>query len=71
MVSTYMLFKDPKGLTKCPFFFSGTSLYYVIETIRVLPLVSFPVVYFAGREKMEDEKWVAIGVLIFFPCCLC
>jgi len=23
-------------------------------------------VYFAGGEKAEDEKWVAIGVLIFF-----
>ena len=22
--------------------------------------------YFAGGEKAEDEKWVAIGVLIFF-----
>ena len=34
--------------------------------IRVLPLVSFPLIYFVGGEKTEDVKWVAIGVLIFF-----
>ena len=42
------------------------ALPYIIEGIRVLPLVTFPMVYFAGGEKTEDEKWVAIGVLIFF-----
>lgn len=34
--------------------------------IRVLPLVSFPLVYFVGGENTEDVKWVAIGVLVFF-----
>lgn len=38
----------------------------VIEAIRVLPLVTFPLVYFVRGEKEEDEKWVAIGVLVFF-----
>ena len=47
-------------------FFLSQALPYIIEGIRVLPLVTFPLVYFAGGEKAEDEKWVAIGVLIFF-----
>ncbi|XP_022799709.1 uncharacterized protein LOC111337638, partial [Stylophora pistillata] len=34
----------------------------IVEVIRVLPLVTFPVVYFAGG----DEKWVEIGVAIFW-----
>lgn len=38
----------------------------VIEAIRVLPLVTFPLVYFVRGEKEEDEKWIAIGVLVFF-----
>ena len=39
---------------------------YVIEAIRVLPLVTFPLVYFVRGEKEEDENWIAIGVLVFF-----
>ena len=39
---------------------------FVIEVIRVLPLVTFPLVYFVRGEKEEDEKWIAIGVLVFF-----
>ena len=39
---------------------------YVIEAIRVLPLVTFPLVYFVRGEKEEDEKLIAIGVLVFF-----
>ncbi|XP_078369692.1 uncharacterized protein LOC144653543 [Oculina patagonica] len=38
------------------------ALPFFIEGIRILPLVTFPLIYFAGG----DEKWVAIGVLIFF-----
>ena len=37
-----------------------------MEVIRVLPLVTFPVVYFAGG----DEKWVEIGVAIFWALLL-
>ena len=54
----------PKGSQNVHFSFQ--ALPYVIEAIRVLPLASFPLVYFAGGEQMEDEKWVAVGVLIFF-----
>ena len=39
---------------------------FAIEVIRVLPLVTFPLVYFVRGEKEEDEKWIAIGVLVFF-----
>lgn len=35
---------------------------FLIELLRGLPLVTFPLVYFAGGS----ENWVAIGVLIFF-----
>lgn len=35
---------------------------FLIEILRGLPLVTFPLLYFAGGS----EKWVAIGVLIFF-----
>ena len=42
--------------------FSLQALPFIIEGIRILPMVTFPLVYFAGG----DEKWVAIGVLIFF-----
>ena len=39
---------------------------FVIEVLRVLPLVTFPLVYFMKGERADDEKWVAIGVLSFF-----
>lgn len=45
-----------------PFSSSLQALPFIIEGIRILPLVTFPLIYFAGG----DEKWVAIGVLIFF-----
>ena len=32
----------------------------------MLPLVTFPLVYFLKGEKADDEMWVAIGVLCFF-----
>lgn len=35
---------------------------YVIQVIRGLPLLTFPLVYFAGGSEM----WVAIGVFVFF-----
>ena len=38
----------------------------VVEIARVLPLVTFPLVYFLKGEKSDDEMWVAIGVLLFF-----
>ncbi|XP_068718431.1 uncharacterized protein [Montipora capricornis] len=38
----------------------------VVEIVRVLPLVTFPLVYFINGGKDEDEVWVAIGVLLFF-----
>ena len=28
--------------------------------------MTFPLVYFVRGEKEEDEKWIAIGVLVFF-----
>ena len=34
----------------------------LVEVIRVLPLLTFPLMYFAGG----DEKWVEIGVAIFW-----
>ena len=45
-----------------PLFFFWQALPYIIEGFRILPLVTFPLVYFAGGS----ENWVAIGVLIFF-----
>ena len=39
---------------------------YIVEVVRVLPLVTFPLVYFMKGEKTDDEMWVAIGVLLFF-----
>ncbi|XP_074621395.1 uncharacterized protein LOC141879929 isoform X2 [Acropora palmata] len=39
---------------------------FVIEVVRVLPLVTFPLVYFLKGERADDEIWVAIGVLLFF-----
>ena len=39
---------------------------YIVEVVRVLPLVTFPLVYFMKGEKADDEMWVAIGVLLFF-----
>ena len=39
---------------------------FVVEIARVLPLVTFPLVYFLKGEKSDDEMWVAIGVLLFF-----
>ncbi|XP_068701621.1 uncharacterized protein [Montipora foliosa] len=38
----------------------------VVEIVLVLPLVTFPLVYFINGEKDEDKMWVAIGVLLFF-----
>ncbi|XP_078369708.1 uncharacterized protein LOC144653552 [Oculina patagonica] len=35
---------------------------FIIEGIRGLPLITFPLVYFAGGSEM----WVAIGVFVFF-----
>ena len=34
----------------------------LIDFIRVLPLIAFPLVYILGG----DEKWVTIGVFSFF-----
>jgi len=45
-----------------PFSFFRQALPFIIEGFRILPLVTFPLVYFAGGS----ENWVAIGVLIFF-----
>ena len=42
--------------------FNLQMLPFLIELLRGLPLVTFPLVYFAGGS----ENWVAIGVLIFF-----
>ncbi|XP_029188403.2 uncharacterized protein LOC114955692 [Acropora millepora] len=39
---------------------------YIVEVVRVLPLVTFPLVYFMKGEKADDEMWVAIGVLLVF-----
>ena len=42
----------------------------LIEFIRVLPMITFPAVYFLGG----DEKWIAIGVFSYFgilPSVLC
>ncbi|XP_074621712.1 uncharacterized protein LOC141880167 isoform X1 [Acropora palmata] len=39
---------------------------YIVEVARVLPLVTFPLVYFMKGERADDEMWVAIGVLLFF-----
>ena len=35
---------------------------FMMETIRALPLIAFPVVYFLEG----DEMWVTIGVLSYF-----
>ena len=35
----------------------------LIDFIRVLPLIAFPLVYILGAG---DEKWVVIGVFSFF-----
>ena len=42
-------------------FFLKQFLPYAIEGTRVLPLVTFPLVYFFGG----DEMWVAVGVFVF------
>ena len=47
-------------------FLSLQILPFVIEIVRVLPLVTFPLVYFLKGERADDEIWVAIGVLLFF-----
>ena len=39
---------------------------HIVEVVRVLPLVTFPLVYFMKGEKTDDEMWVAIGVLLLF-----
>lgn len=44
------------------FLFHLQMLPFLVEVLRGLPLVTFPLVYFAGGS----ETWVAIGVLIFF-----
>ena len=49
-----------------PFSFSLQILPAVVNVASVLPLVTFPLVYFLKGEKSDDEMWVAIGVLLFF-----
>lgn len=58
------LVSDIQSLKKESFF--SKILPFIVEGIRVLPLVTFPVVYFAGG----DEKWVVIGVAIFWAMLL-
>ena len=57
-----------KTFRSCYSFFSITLQIppYIVEVVRVLPLVTFPLVYFTKGEKTDDEMWVAIGVLLFF-----
>ena len=47
------------------FFISLQIPPYIVEVVHVLPLVTFPLVYFVKDEKTDDEMWVAIGVLLF------
>ena len=49
-----------------PFLLSLQILPIVVEVARVLPLVTFPLVYFMKGENSDNEMWVAIGVLLFF-----
>ena len=41
--------------------FYSQMLPFLVEVIRGLPLITFPLIYFAGGS----EEWVAIGVAIF------
>ena len=50
-----------------PFFFITLQIPpFIVQVVLVLPLVTFPLVYFMKGEKTDDEMWVAIGVLFFF-----
>ena len=50
-------------ILKRPFFVFFVQLVPgLIEFIQVLPMITFPAVYFLGG----DEKWVAIGVFSYF-----
>ena len=62
-------FVSSQSITSCPirppflfFYYYLQMLPVIVEGIRILPLVTFPLVYFAGG----DEKWVVIGVTIFW-----
>ena len=35
---------------------------FLMETVRVLPMIAFPILYFLDG----DEKWVTIGVFSYF-----